>query len=99
MNSAVMVTDEGKKTAESSIELALGTAQSFIGVKEAVNSVFSNTQQISDTAKQQAVGIQEILSAINALNLGAMDTADGMNEVKASTVKLKESADRLKAIV
>ena len=99
MNSAVMVTDEGKKTAESSIELALGTAQSFIGVKEAVNSVFANAQQISETAKQQAVGIQEILSAINALNLGAMDTADGMNEVKASTTKLKESADRLKAIV
>ena len=46
MNSAVMVTDEGKKTAESSIELALGTAQSFIGVKEAINDVFSNTKQI-----------------------------------------------------
>ena len=99
MNSAVMVTDEGKKTAESSIELALGTAQSFIGVKDAINNVFSNTQQISDTAKLQAVGIQEILAAINALNLGAMDTADGMNEVKASTTKLKESAKKLKAIV
>ena len=99
MNSAVMVTDEGKKTAESSIELALGTAQSFIGVKDSINNVFANTQQISDTAKLQAVGIQEILAAINALNLGAMDTADGMNEVKASTTKLKESADKLKAIV
>ena len=99
MNSAVMVTDEGKKTAESSIELALGTAQSFIGVKDAINNVFNNTQQISDTAKLQAVGIQEILAAINALNLGAMDTADGINEVKASTTKLKESADQLKAIV
>ena len=99
MNSAVMVTDEGKKTAESSIELALGTAQSFIGVKDAINNVFDNTQQISDTAKLQAVGIQEILAAINALNLGAMDTADGMNEVKTSTTKLKEYADKLKAIV
>ena len=99
MNSAVMVTDEGKKTAESSIELALGTAQSFIGVKDAINNVFNSTQQISDNAKLQAVGIQEILAAINALNLGAMDTSDGMNEVKASTIKLKESASKLKAIV
>ena len=99
MNSAVMVTDEGKKTAESSIELAQGTAKSLVGVKDAVNSVFVNAQQISETAKLQAVGIQEILSAINALNLGAMDTADGMNEVKASTTKLKNSADSLKAIV
>ena len=99
MNSAVMVTDEGKKTAESSIELALGTAESFIGVKDAINNVFANTSQISDAAKRQAVGIQEILAAVNALNLGAMDTTTDMGEVKASTVQLKKSAEELRAIV
>jgi len=99
MNSAVMVTDEGKKTAESSIELALDTAESFIGVKNAVNNVFTNTSEISQAAKLQAVGIQEILAAINALNLGAMDTAADMEEVKASTVELKKSTEDLKAVV
>jgi len=99
MNSAVMVTDEGKKTAESSIELALDTAESFIGVKDAINNVFSNTSEISNAAKQQAVGIQEILAAINALNLGAMDTATDMGDVKSSTTKLQKSADELKAVV
>ena len=99
MNSAVMVTDEGKKTAESSIELALDTAESFIGVKDSINSVFANTSEISSAAKQQAVGIQEILAAVNALNLGAMDTASDMGDVKASTVELKKSTDELKAIV
>ena len=99
MNSAVMVTDEGKKTAESSIELALDTAESFIGVKDAINNVFANTSEISNAAKHQAVGIQEILAAINALNLGAMDTAADMENVKSSTVKLKKSTDELKAIV
>jgi methyl-accepting chemotaxis protein len=99
MNSAVMVTDEGKKTAESSIELALGTAESFIGVKEAVNSVFANTSAISSAAKQQAVGIQEILAAVNALNLGAMDTAADMENVRASTSQLKKFTEELKAII
>ncbi len=99
MNSAVMVTDEGKKTAESSIELAQGTAQSLVGMKGAIDSVFANAQEISETAKLQAVGIQEILSAINALNLGAIDTAEGMGEVKASTTQLKTSADKFKALV
>jgi methyl-accepting chemotaxis protein len=94
-----MVTDEGKKTAESSIELALNTAESFIGVKNAVTSVFSNTSEISQVAKLQAVSIQEILAAVNALNLGAMDTAADMQDVKASTVELKKSAEELKAIV
>ena len=99
MNSAVMVTDEGKKTAESSIELALGTAESFIGVKDAINNVFANTSEISSSAKQQAVGIQEILAAINALNLGAMDTAADMEDVKTSTIELTKSAEELRAIV
>ena len=99
MNSAVMVTDEGTKTAESSIGLALNTAESFIGVKDAISSVFANTSEISNTAKQQAVGIQEILAAVNALNLNAMDTAADMGDVKASTVNLKKSAEELKAIV
>ena len=99
MNSAVMVTDEGKKTAESSIELALDTAESFIGVKNAVNNVFSNTSEISQVAKQQAVSIQEILAAINALNLGAMDTAADMEEVKTSAINLRKSTDELKALV
>jgi len=99
MSSAVMVTDEGKKTAESSIELAQGTAESLVGVKMAIDSVFANTQEISNTAKLQAIDIQEILSAINVLNLGASDTADGMSEVKVSTTKMKISADKLKAII
>ncbi|NJK54536.1 MAG: chemotaxis protein [Pleurocapsa sp. SU_5_0] len=99
MNSAVMVTDEGKKTAESSIELALDTAESFIGVKNAVTNVFSNTSEISQAAKLQAVSIQEVLAAINALNLGAMDTAADMQDVKASTVELKKSTEQLKAVV
>ena len=99
MNSAVMVTDEGTKTAESSIELALDTAESFIGVKNAVNNVFSNTSKISEAAKQQAVGIQEILAAVNALNLGAMDTAADMEDVKTSTINLRKSTEELKAIV
>ena len=99
MNSAVMVTDEGKKTAESSIVLALDTAESFIGVKNAIDNVFTNTTEISNTAKQQAVSIQEVLAAVNALNLNAMDTAADMGDVKSSTVNLKKSADELRAIV
>lgn len=99
MNSAVMVTDEGNKTAETSIQLARGTAQTFISVKQAIDNVFANTQQISLTAKEQAVGIQEILSAINVLNLDAQDTAEGIEQVKLSTAKLNDSAQNLRSIV
>lgn len=98
MNSAVMVTDEGKKTAEYSIELAIDTAQTFISVKNAINGVFDNSQEIFQTTKQQAVDIQSILSAVNALNLDALDTAAGIEQVKTSAVRLQDFAEKLKAI-
>ncbi|HEY9767081.1 MAG TPA: methyl-accepting chemotaxis protein [Coleofasciculaceae cyanobacterium] len=98
MSSAVMVTDEGKKTAESSIELATDTAQTFIGVKNAIDSVFNNSQEIFQNTKQQAIDIQEILSAINAINLDAQDSAAGVDRVKISANQLREFAEKLKAI-
>ncbi|MDJ0650216.1 MAG: methyl-accepting chemotaxis protein [Xenococcaceae cyanobacterium MO_188.B19] len=99
MNSTVMVTDEGTKTAEVSIKLAKGTAKSFIGVKEAINSVVLNSQQISLSAKQQAVGIQQILGAVEAINLGAKETATGITQVKSNTEKLSTKAQQLQKSV
>ncbi|WP_036481854.1 methyl-accepting chemotaxis protein [Myxosarcina sp. GI1] len=99
MNSAVMVTDEGSKTTEASIQLAQDTAQTFINVKNAIENVFINSQQISLNVKQQAVGVQEILAAINALNLGAQDSEVGIQQVKASADRLQNSANYLKTLV
>ena len=98
MNSAVMVTDEGQKTAESNIELATDTVQTFVSVKNAINGVFDNSQEIFKTTKQQAVDIQSILSAINILNLDAQDTAAGIEQVKTSATQLQDFAEKLKAI-
>ena len=99
MNSTVMVTDEGTKTAEVSIKLAKGTARSFIGVKEAINNVVLNSQQISLSAKQQAVGIQQILGAIEAINLGSKESATSISQVKNNTGKLNEKAQELQKAV
>lgn len=99
MNSAVMVTDEGKKTAETSIELAEDTAQTFVNVKNAINNVFSNNQEIFQNTKQQAISIQDIMSTINAINLDAQDTAEGISQVKTSATQLQDFAQKLKAII
>jgi methyl-accepting chemotaxis protein len=99
MNSTITVTNEGTKTADSSIQLTKDTAQSFLGVKEAVNNVFLNSQQISLSAKQQAVAIQQILSAVGEINLGAKETAQGITQVRHSTTKLTSVAQKLKTSV
>ncbi|MGL5873440.1 MAG: methyl-accepting chemotaxis protein [Xenococcaceae cyanobacterium] len=99
MNSTVMVTDEGTKKADESIRLAQGTAETFVGVADAVNNVFLNSQQISLSSKQQVVGVQQVVAAMNALNLGAQETASGITQVKVSTEQLQKAATGLKALV
>lgn len=99
MNSTVMVTDEGTKTAEESIKLAQESVQAFLGVTEAINTVFDNSRDIEQSAKQQAIAVQEVVAAINALNLGAQETTDGIANVKTSTEKLNSAARQLEAVV
>ena len=99
MNSAIVVSTEGTTTADSSIQLTKETATSFIGVKDAVNNVFLNTQQISFSSKQQAVAIQQILGAIGEINLGAKETAQGITQVKNTTQELTSVAEQLRISV
>jgi methyl-accepting chemotaxis protein len=96
INKTVMVTDEGTKTVDEGIRLAESTASTFIGVADAVNNVFLNNQQISLSAKQQAVAIQQVLGAMNEINLGAKESAISMNQVKTSTYELNKVANELK---
>jgi methyl-accepting chemotaxis protein len=99
MNSTVMVTDEGTKTAEESIKLAQESVNAFLGVTEAINLVFDNSREIEQSAKQQAIAVQEVVAAINALNLGAQETTEGIASVKTSTDQLNSAARQLEAVV
>ncbi|WP_404790263.1 methyl-accepting chemotaxis protein [Altericista sp. CCNU0014] len=99
INSTVMVTDEGTKTAQESIRLAEETADAFNGIASSINDVFLNSQQIALSAKQQAVAVQQAVSAMNAINLGAKETSAGVSQVKAATQDLAGTAKELQAIV
>jgi hypothetical protein len=99
MNSTVMVTDEGTKKTDEGIRLAEGMAQAFAGVAEAVNNVFVNNQQISLSSKQQAIAVQQVIAAMNAINLGAQESSAGINQVRVSTEQLNTVAKDLQAVV
>lgn len=91
INTRVIVTDEGTKTVEQGMTLAHSTAERFIGVADSINNVFLNSQQIALGAKQQAIAVQQVVTAINAINLGARETASGITQVKVSTQQQKRS--------
>ncbi len=99
INRTVMVTEEGTKTVNEGIDLAQSTAATFAGVTDAVNNVFLNSQQISTSAKQQAVSIQQVLSSMTMISQGSQESAVGMHQVKMTTRELTQVADELKAAV
>jgi methyl-accepting chemotaxis protein len=99
INSTIMVTDEGTKKAIQGIQLAEETGDVFVNIANAVNNVFLNNQQIAITAKQQAVSVQQAVAAMNAINLGAKETAVGIAQVKDATQDLNHAAENLKAVV
>lgn len=99
INSTVMVTDEGTKTVDASLNVAKETAQAFQGVTEAIDNITVSTQQISLSAKQQAVAIQQVVDAMNSLNQVANQTAQGITQVKVGTERLNDVAQDLQQIV
>lgn len=99
INTTVMVTDEGTKTVDQSIEIAHGTAETFTHVADSVNNVFLNSQQISLNVKQQAIAVRQVVEAMNAINLGARESATGISQVKISTQQLQSAAQNLKQMV
>lgn len=99
INSTVMVTDEGTKKATVGIELAEETGDVFASIADSINQVFVNTQQIAQSAKQQAVTVQQVVAAMNVINLGAKETAAGIIQVKDATKDLNKAAENLEAVV
>ena len=114
ISATVMVTEEGRKTAEEAIKLSQETAEAFKKVTQAIdnviltnqqtsltaiNDVVVSNQQISLTAKQQAIAIEQVVEAMNSINQGAVQTASGITQTKIGIQKLNEVAQNLKAAV
>ncbi|HIK08944.1 MAG TPA: CHASE3 domain-containing protein [Oscillatoriaceae cyanobacterium M33_DOE_052] len=99
ISSTVRVTEEGRYTVESGVNVANNTAETFAGVAAAINTVVVNTKQISLNVEQQAVAIGQIVMAMNDINQGASQAASGMTQAKMSSQQLHQVAENLKALV
>jgi methyl-accepting chemotaxis protein len=82
IKATVMVTAEATKKVEQGVKTAQGNAETFTSVTDAINSVVTSSQQISLMAKQQAIAIQQVVDAMNALNQQVGQTASGISQTK-----------------
>lgn len=95
----VMVTQEGIKSVENTEGLAQKTASAFGNMSEEINNIVINSQQISLNTQQQALAIQQVVTAMNNLNHNAQESNDGMSQIKTGIQRLNHAASELKAIV
>lgn len=99
IESTVIVTNEGTNNVDSSVRIFKKAAEAFQGLAMGMNRIVENSQQIAGNAKQQALAIQQVLDAMNAINQGAAESASGIRQTKAGTEQLTQAAIRLKAAV
>lgn len=99
ISSTAMVTGDGTKTVENGVKLARKTADSFAGVAEAIDCIVLNSKQIYFTARNQAIAIEDVVEAVNSLNLAAQETASGISQVKLGISQLNQAAQNLKSVV
>ncbi|WP_293124191.1 methyl-accepting chemotaxis protein [Microcoleus sp. bin38.metabat.b11b12b14.051] len=99
ISSTVTVTDDGTKTVENGVKIARKTADAFAGVASAIDRIALNSKQISVTSKNQAIAIQDVVEAVNSLNLAARETASGISQVKLGISQLNHAAQNLKSAV
>ncbi|MEA5470836.1 methyl-accepting chemotaxis protein [Spirulina sp. 06S082] len=99
INIVVRVVKEGDRTVEEGVKIARSTDLAFSEVKNAVNDVVLNNQQIAMNVRQQVEAIRVAIDAVDAIDRGVRETATGASQTRQETEKLNQTAIDLKQIV
>ncbi|MFK8182165.1 MAG: methyl-accepting chemotaxis protein [Phormidesmis sp.] len=99
INKTVMVTEEGTKTAKAGVKIAQSTEQAFATIKQSVDEVVMNNQQVALTQKQQMNAIQQVVSAMESINRGSKEAATGIGQTRAGTEQLNQAAQSLQKMM
>ncbi|EAW36081.1 methyl-accepting chemotaxis protein [Lyngbya sp. PCC 8106] len=99
IQSTVKATKEGTKTARNGVLVAQATTEAFSGVAQAVNEIVMNNQSISQVTQQQAIAIEQILTAMTDINTAAKHNASRIRQTRTQTENLNNSAVSLKTVL
>ena len=98
-NTAVMVTEQGTKSAETGVVLAQSTGEAIRAIQEHTQQVSLSAQQIAASSRQQLSGMDQIARAMENINQAATQTQSGMQQAELGTQKLNDLARQLAGIV
>ncbi|NMG45017.1 chemotaxis protein [Aromatoleum toluvorans] len=98
-NGAVMVTEDGSRSADEVMAAASRVTEAFDAITGAANNVSENAQQVMLNSKQQAAALSQVTDAMQSLAAGSRQMAAGTEQTKAGIENLKQVAHGLKAMV
>jgi len=98
-NSAVMVTEEGTRTADEVAAIIGKTLEAFGSISTTANNVSVNAQQVLLNSRQQAAALGQVTEAMKSLAAGSTQMAAGTEQTKKGVQKLNSVALDLKAMV
>jgi methyl-accepting chemotaxis protein len=98
-NSAVMVTEEGTRTAGEVATIIDKTIEAFGTIATTVSSVSVSAQQVLLNSKQQAGALGQVTEAMKNLAAGSTQMAAGTEQTRKGVQKLNSVAQDLKAMV
>lgn len=98
-NTAVMVTEEGTKRADLGVQLTTSTGESFQTLLSHVRQMAEAAQQISSSAGEQLIGMDQIAAAMDNIRQATIQSEIGTRQVEAAVQTLTGMATQLSDLV
>jgi methyl-accepting chemotaxis protein len=95
---AVLVTEQGTKSAEIGATQALQAGESIRMLAKNITEATRAVTQISTSSQQQVIGMDQIATAINSIKLASLQNANGMKQIEGAVRDLHTVGQTLKAL-
>lgn len=98
-NVAVMVTEQGTKSAESGVKQSIEAGESIRALANSIAEAAQAVGQISASSQQQLIGMDQVATAMQDIKEGSQENVASMREIESSVQNLSEVGASLEALV
>ena len=98
-NTAVMVTEEGTKRADSGVLEAEKAGKAIQSINKNIQAVTQTIQQIAVSAQEQLAGMDQIGAAMESIGQATIQSEAGTRQVEGAVQDLNSQAEKLRRVV
>lgn len=96
---AVMATERGSKSVDSTVRQSAGTGDSITALSSSIGEASQAVMQIAASSQQQLVGMDQVALAMNNIKQATTQNATSTKQVELTVRNLQEVGQRLKTLL